>query len=95
MSHLFFWSIALTMGRVRLFRMKAFIKQPLAVAGAFGEIKCYPNCFAELNTSLGIIFIANIVVGNVGEIAPAIIKAKLKTAAESKGSTLADAGTRQ
>jgi hypothetical protein len=71
---------------------QAFIKQPLALAGAFGEIECFPNCFAELNTSLGIIFIANIVVGNIGEIAPAIIKAKLKTAAESKGSTLAEAG---
>ena len=71
---------------------KAFIKQPLAIAGGFGETKCFPNCFAELNTSLGIIFISNIVVGNLGEIVPAIVKAKLKTAAESKGSTLADAG---
>jgi len=42
----------------------AFIKQPLAIAGGFGETRCYPNCFAELNTSLGTIFISNILVGS-------------------------------
>lgn len=72
----------------------AFIKQPLADANAFGEVSCYPNCFAELNTTLGIIFISNIVTGNLGEILPPIIKAKLKAKAESKGAVLAEASVK-
>ena len=66
----------------------AFIKTPVYYAGGFGETKCFPNCFAELNTSLGIIFISNILVGNLGEIVPPIIAAKLKAKAESKGAVL-------
>jgi hypothetical protein len=38
----------------------AFIKQPLAVHNMAGEVRCYPNCFAELNSTLGIIIISNI-----------------------------------
>lgn len=72
----------------------AFIKQPLAINGIAGEVRCFPNCFAELNTSLGIIFIANIVAGNLGEILPPIINAKLRAKAESKGSVLEDAGVK-
>jgi len=70
----------------------AFIKTPLAAAGQ--EQRCFPNCFQELNTSLGIIFISNIVSGNLGEILPPILAARAKAAAESKGSILADAGVK-
>ena len=45
----------------------AFIKQALAILGGF-ENRCVPNCMAELSTSLGIIFITNITVGNVTEV---------------------------
>jgi anoctamin-10/anoctamin-7 len=72
----------------------AFIKQPLAIHGIAGETRCFPNCFAELNTSLGIILIANIVAGNLGEILPPIINARLKARAESKGAVLESANVK-
>eukprot|EP00615_Pteridomonas_danica_P014832 CAMPEP_0114382610 /NCGR_PEP_ID=MMETSP0102-20121206/4209_1 /TAXON_ID=38822 ORGANISM="Pteridomonas danica, Strain PT" /NCGR_SAMPLE_ID=MMETSP0102 /ASSEMBLY_ACC=CAM_ASM_000212 /LENGTH=489 /DNA_ID=CAMNT_0001538439 /DNA_START=18 /DNA_END=1488 /DNA_ORIENTATION=+ len=54
----------------------AFIKQPLALNGI------------EIKYQFGIIFIANIVAGNLGEILPPIINAKIKAKAESKGAVL-------
>ena len=54
------------------------------------EHHCYPNCFAEINSSLGIVFISNIIVGNLGEVLPPIINERLRTAAESKGAVLGE-----
>ena len=70
----------------------AFIKTPLAIHGLAGEVRCYPNCFAELNSTLGIICISNIAAGNAGEIIPPIIQARLKARSESKGMVLGDGG---
>jgi anoctamin-10/anoctamin-7 len=43
----------------------AFIKQPLAIYAPWsGEMHCFPNCFSELNTSLGTIFMCVGVVSN-------------------------------
>jgi len=73
----------------------AFIKEPLAIYAPWsGEAHCYPNCFTELNVSLGTIFIANILAGNLGEILPPIINARLKAKAESKGMVLQDASVK-
>ena len=66
----------------------AFIKTPLAIHGLAGEIRCYSNSFAELNSTLGIIIISNIVAGNAGEIIPPIIQTRLKARSESKGMML-------
>lgn len=54
--------------------------------------RCFPSCFAELNTSLGIIFISNIIVGNLTELLPPMIAARMKEKAEAKGAALSGAG---
>lgn len=66
----------------------AFIKQPLAIHDIAGEVRCYPNCFTELNTALGIIFIANLLAGNLAEVVLPIVKARMKEKKESQGTTL-------